>query len=257
MRIRSLLALALFIPGLAFAQLGRYNDAPRYNPGNVRITGGTIAGITLTTPNIGAATGTSVVLTGKLNGTGLELPSTANGLPGNGTALRAYYDTSGDKAVIDARNVAVAFKPLEINASDVTLGQAAGTASGSLVTVGATQTLTNKTLTAPTITGDVTATGAALLRNITTQTGATYSVSATDTHVIANRAGTVTLTLGTATLGREITVRTITANTVVSASSNVVPCVGGSAGTAILAATAGKWAMMVGDGSSWQIQACN
>lgn len=94
-------------------------------------------------------------------------------------------------------------------------------------------------------------------RGLTTQTGATYTVAATDTHVIANRAGTVTLTLGTANAGRELTVRTIQAQTVVSASSNVVPCAGGAAGTAILAATAGKWATLVGDGSNWQIQACN
>jgi hypothetical protein len=52
-------------------------------------------------------------------------------------------------------------------------------------------------------------------------------------------------------------VRTITANTVVSASSNVVPAAGGAAGTAILSATAGKWAYLVYDGSSWQIQASN
>jgi hypothetical protein len=92
-----------------------------------------------------------------------------------------------------------------------------------------------------------------------TQTGATYTVVDTDNWVIANRAGTVTLTLPTASsyTGRAITVRTIQAQTVVSASSNVVPCVGGSAGTAILAATAGKWATLVSDASNWQIMACN
>ena len=94
-------------------------------------------------------------------------------------------------------------------------------------------------------------------RGLRTETGATYSVAAQDTHIIANRAGTITLTLPAAASfpGREIVVRTITANTVVSASSNVVPLVGGSAGTAILAATAGKWATLVSDGTNWQIMA--
>lgn len=92
---------------------------------------------------------------------------------------------------------------------------------------------------------------------VNTQTAATYTVAATDNYIIANRAGTITLTLGTATNGRRLVVRTITANTVVSASSNVVPLAGGAAGTAILAATAGKWAELVGDGTNWQIQAAN
>lgn len=70
-------------------------------------------------------------------------------------------------------------------------------------------------------------------------------------------ASTVTLTLGTATNGRIIKVRTIQAQTVVSASSNVVPSVGGAAGTAILAATAGKWAELMGDGTNWQVIAAN
>ena len=39
--------------------------------------------------------------------------------------------------------------------------------------------------------------------------------------------------------------------TVVSASSNVVPLTGGAAGTAILAATAGKWCTLVSDGTNW------
>ncbi len=96
-------------------------------------------------------------------------------------------------------------------------------------------------------------------RGITTQTGSTYTVQNTDTHIIANASGTLTLTLPSASTwtGRELTVRTIAAFTVVSASSNVVPVAGGSAGTAILAATAGKWAVLVSDGSNWQIQSSN
>lgn len=92
--------------------------------------------------------------------------------------------------------------------------------------------------------------------NVTT---ATYTVLPTDTNITVNYAGTCTLTLLTPSLYqfKNLVIRTITANTVVSASSNVVPSVGGSASTAILAGTAGKWASLVCDGTSWQIQAAN
>jgi hypothetical protein len=92
----------------------------------------------------------------------------------------------------------------------------------------------------------------------TSQTAATYTVLESDRDLIANRAGTVTYTLPTpsaANVGRRLNVRTITANTAVSASANVVPRAGGAASTSILAATAGTWAELVSDGSSWQIVA--
>lgn len=90
-----------------------------------------------------------------------------------------------------------------------------------------------------------------------TITAATDTVAASDYALICNRAGTVTLTLPSAATysGRIIRVRTITANTVVSAGSDVVPLAGGAAGTAILAATAGKWADLQSDGTNWQIMA--
>ena len=76
-----------------------------------------------------------------------------------------------------------------------------------------------------------------------------------NTWVIINYAGTCTLTLPTASLylGMVLTIKTITANTVVSASSNVVPLIDGAAGTAILPATIGKWARLVSNGTNWQI----
>lgn len=56
-------------------------------------------------------------------------------------------------------------------------------------------------------------------------------------------------------IGRVVVIKTIAAYTVVSASSNVVPINSATAGNAILAATAGKWAEMVSDGSNWIIMA--
>jgi len=93
--------------------------------------------------------------------------------------------------------------------------------------------------------------------SLVTSTTVTYTVLPTDTDLIANYAGTMTLTLPDAAIypNRRLTIRTITANTVVSAASNVVPAAGGAAGTAILSATAGKWATLMSDGTNWQIQA--
>lgn len=92
-----------------------------------------------------------------------------------------------------------------------------------------------------------------------TETNSTRVVLTTDAEIIANRAGTVTLTLLSAATypGRVLRVRTIQNQTVVSDTSNVIPLIGGSAGTAILAGTAGKWADLKSDGSNWQIMAGN
>ena len=91
-----------------------------------------------------------------------------------------------------------------------------------------------------------------------TVTDAAYTVLGTDFSVIANRAGTVTLTLpdpDTPNVGRQLWVRTIQAQAVISASSNVVPRIGGAAGTAILAAADGAWAMLQSDATNWQVMA--
>jgi hypothetical protein len=92
-----------------------------------------------------------------------------------------------------------------------------------------------------------------------TETGTTHTVAVTTTHLICNQAGTVTVTLPTASSfsGRELYIKTITANTVISASSNVVPSTSATAGTAILPATDGAWAFLVSDGTNWIIMAAN
>jgi len=80
-----------------------------------------------------------------------------------------------------------------------------------------------------------------------------YTVADTATFIISNRAASNTLTLPApaSSTGRVLFVTTIQAQTVVSASSNVVPREGGSAGTAILPSTDGAWAMLVCDGTNW------
>lgn len=86
-----------------------------------------------------------------------------------------------------------------------------------------------------------------------------YSEVAADNDIIFNCAASCTLTLLSAATypGQEIWVKTYAAFTVVSASSNVIPITGGSAGTAILAATAGKWARLKSNGTNWEIMAAN
>jgi hypothetical protein len=96
-------------------------------------------------------------------------------------------------------------------------------------------------------------------RSYNTITSVTYTVPSDLTWLTVNRSTTCTLTLPSASTyqGRELHIKTINTGTVVSGSSNVVPLAGGSAGTSILSATAGKWATLVSDGSNWIIMQAN
>lgn len=89
---------------------------------------------------------------------------------------------------------------------------------------------------------------------------ANFTVGSSEYWLINNKAGSscvVTLPAASANVGRQIVIKTLQAQTVVSASSNVVPLTSTTAGTAILAATAGKWATLVSDGSNWVIMQAN
>ena len=109
------------------------------------------------------------------------------------------------------------------------------------------------------VTGDIKTTQAIRVAAPITLTSSTLTVAATTSYLICNYAGTVTLTLPTASTntGRSIKIKTITANTVISVASNVAPIDSATAGTAILAATAGKWAELVSDGTNWIIMGAN
>ena len=52
---------------------------------------------------------------------------------------------------------------------------------------------------------------------------------------------------------QEIMVKTIQAQTVISAATNISPLDGGALTTAILPATDGAWATLVSDGTNWII----
>ena len=85
---------------------------------------------------------------------------------------------------------------------------------------------------------------------------ANFTVGVGESWYINNKTGsacTVTLPTASSYTGRELTFVNYQAQTLISASSNVVPLGGGSAGTAILAASVGDWATLVSDGTNWII----
>ena len=89
---------------------------------------------------------------------------------------------------------------------------------------------------------------------------ADFTVASTDQWLINNKAGstcTVTLPSASSISGRVLSFQNYQAQLIVSASSNVVPMTGAAAGTAILAATVGKWATLVSDGTNWVITQSN
>jgi hypothetical protein len=91
---------------------------------------------------------------------------------------------------------------------------------------------------------------------------ADFTVADNETWLINNKSGstcTVTLPTASAWSGRTLTFKNMQAQTLVSATSNVVPIDSTVAGTAILLAVVGNWATMVSDGTNWVImqQAAN
>jgi hypothetical protein len=83
---------------------------------------------------------------------------------------------------------------------------------------------------------------------------ADFTVAATDLWLINNKSGstcTATLPAASSYSGRVLHFQNYQAQTLVSASSNVVPLAGGAAATSILLASAGDSATLVSDGSNW------
>ena len=81
-----------------------------------------------------------------------------------------------------------------------------------------------------------------------------FSVACGEKWIINNKAGSscvVTLPTASDNVGRELHFQNYQAQTLVSASSNVIPLAGGAAGTAILGAVAGANATLVSDGTNW------
>jgi len=139
----------------------------------------------------------------------------------------------------------------------------AGTSSG-----GATPALTLTTTITGLLKGNGTAISAAVANTDYMGVGAPvtktaeFTVANGEIWYINNKSGstcTVTLPAASSWTGRTLTFKNMQAQTLVSASSNVVPIDSTVAGTSILLAVVGNWATMVSDGTNWVImqQAAN
>ena len=85
---------------------------------------------------------------------------------------------------------------------------------------------------------------------------ADFTLAASENWVINNKSGstcTVTLPVASSWTGRSVVFKNMQAQTLVSASSNVVPLDSTTAGTAILLGVVGNWATLVSDGTNWVI----
>jgi len=85
---------------------------------------------------------------------------------------------------------------------------------------------------------------------------ADFTVANGEIWYINNKSGstcTVTLPAASSWIGRTLTFKNMQAQTLVSASSNVVPIDSTVAGTSILLAVVGNWVTMVSDGTNWVI----
>lgn len=117
------------------------------------------------------------------------------------------------------------------------------------------------TVTGPVAAASVAATGAVsatqLKLNAPVIKTASFTLADSENFLVCNGAGSITVTFPTASAstGRVVWIKTIAAQTVVSAGTNVKPIGTNTAGTAILAASAGAWAMLVCDGTDWVVMA--
>ncbi len=96
----------------------------------------------------------------------------------------------------------------------------------------------------------------ALSRGAPVTKTADFAVAATENWLLNNKSGSacvVTLPAAASSTGREIMIQNLQAQAVNSASSNVIPLRGGSAASSILPAIIGAYAVLVSNGTNWQI----
>ena len=98
------------------------------------------------------------------------------------------------------------------------------------------------------------AASATLLNSIVTNNLGTYTILTTDYTIIQiSTASVYTLPLASSYTGRRLSIVTQFSGSITASSAVVVPRVGGVASTAILPATAGSWATLQSNGTSWVI----
>jgi hypothetical protein len=196
--------------------------------------------------------------------TGLYHFSAAQGTIGASSAVTSQYGFHADTTLTGATNNYGFFGNIASGSNRWNFyanGTAANYFAGA-TTIADTTAATSSTTGAAIISG-----GAGIAKSLwvgesiqttapSTQTG-DFTVSTTQNYLICNKGSSLTVTLPSAASfpGRVLFFKTIQAFTVVSASSNVVPNTTATAGTAILPATDGAWAMLVSDGTNWIIMA--
>ena len=217
-------------------QANNYVNAPQI-VGQVAIAnGGTNSTATPTTNGIAYGTGTAYAFTAA-GTTGQVLTATTSGAP-----TWAAPATSG-------------------TVTSVSVATANGFA-GTVATATTTPAITLTTSVTGVLKGNGTAISAAVANTdyiapsaVVTKT-ADFTLAATENWVINNKpttACTVTLPAASSWSGRSVMFTNYQTQTLISASSNVVPLGGGSAGTAILLGVVGNWATLVSDGTNWVI----
>jgi hypothetical protein len=215
-------------------------------PTNGQLLIGNGTGYTLNTLGVGA--GISVT-------NGLGTITVANtgvlSVSGGTTGLTPATATAG--AVTLAGRLAIANGGTNATATPTAGGIAYGTGTAYAFTLAGTsgQMLTSAGAGTPTWTTPVVNTVSAPV----TKT-ANFTVAVGEAWLINNKSGstcTVTLPTASAWIGRQLIFKNMQPQTLVSASSNVVPLDSTSAGTAILLDVVGNWATMVSDGTNWII----
>ena len=265
-------------------------DAAQGTAGQVLTSAGTGVTPTWTTPTTGTVTSISVVSANGLAGTSsggatpaLTLSTSITGiLKGNGTAISAA--TSGTDYAPATSGTSILYGNGSGGFSNVTIGTGVSFAAGTLSATGSGGTVTSVSVvsangfagtvatatTTPAITlttsitgllkGNGTAISAAVVNTDyfapsapVTKT-ADFTVAATEVWLINNKSGstcTATLPAAASWSGRVLYFQNYQAQTLVSASSNVVPLAGGAAATSILLASTGDSATLVSDGTNW------
>ena len=232
--------------------------------GVTSFSGGT-TGLTPATATTGA-----ISLAGTLNvangGTGQTTYTNGQLLIGNTTGNTLAKATLTAGTNVSITNGAGA---ITINATDQFVGTVTSASvisangfAGTVATATTTPAITLTTTVTGVIKGNGTAISAAT-KDVdyfapsppVTQT-ANFTVGVNENWVINNKTGstcTVTLPAAASYSGRCITFQNYQDQSLVSASSNVVPRAGGAAGTAILDAVSGNWATLVSNGTNWVI----
>ena len=233
--------------------------------GGVTSFSGNSTGLTPATPTVGA-----ISLAGTLNvangGTGQTSYTNGQLLIGNTTG-----NTLAKATLTAGTNVSITngAGSITINATDAFVGTvttvSVASANGFAGTVANATTTPSITLTT-TVTGIIKGNGTAIsaaTKDVdyfapsppVTQT-VNFTVGVNENWVINNKVGstcTVTLPAAASYSGRAITFQNYQDQSLISASSNVVPRAGGAAGTAILDAVSGNWATLVSNGTNWVI----